>query len=251
VREDDNVDDTQKAGPQNRWWEYYFVRYFLGTIAGAIIILFLAKSSSSMLYNSGLTGLEDISDLTVSEITGFAAVGFAFCYIASTPMLLWHATRAHLGLNPLRFRWIFWLITVASILALYLVVAGWLSVPKLSSQGQSLLLFLFIVGAQVATVIAAHCNRFKSITSFYANLARDRADQNPVVGGYVESYRHLREHGNAVSILVLEFALAFILFFAPRRAFAFLAIPIWILPSTYSWFVASLLESNLGSVAKK
>jgi len=49
-------------------------------------------------------------------------------------------------------------------------------------------------------------NKFVAIRQFYRNLslARIAADARD----YVESYRHLREHGNAYSIIILEFILA-------------------------------------------
>jgi len=32
-------DKSEKKKPDNLWWEFYFVRYFVGTAIGAIIIL--------------------------------------------------------------------------------------------------------------------------------------------------------------------------------------------------------------------
>ena len=40
---------TEKKNSDNRWWEFYFVRYFVGTAIGAIIVLFLAMSESRRL----------------------------------------------------------------------------------------------------------------------------------------------------------------------------------------------------------
>jgi uncharacterized membrane-anchored protein YhcB (DUF1043 family) len=33
----------------SRWWEFYLVRYFVGTIVGALIILFLANSKRPLI----------------------------------------------------------------------------------------------------------------------------------------------------------------------------------------------------------
>jgi hypothetical protein len=33
-----------------RWWEYYFVRYALGTVIGAIIVRLLAMQGMSFLF---------------------------------------------------------------------------------------------------------------------------------------------------------------------------------------------------------
>jgi hypothetical protein len=112
-------------------------------------------------------------------------------------------------------------------------------------------MFLCVVGFQVATLIAAHWDRFETISTFYWKLATARAAEAPSVSGYVESYRHLREHGNAFSILVLEFALAFVLYSSPKFLFAVVAIVLWISPSFYSWFIGSLLESKLAHSPEK
>ena len=47
----------------------------------------------------------------------------------------------------------------------------------------------------------------ESSRDFYDRLAQKRAKNTE----YVESYKHLREHGNSVSIVVFELLLAFVL----------------------------------------
>ncbi len=238
-------------GTESHWWEYYFVRYFVGTVVGSAVIVLLSKSPGSLWYDSGLPAIKDIGDLNAKEITGLAALGFAFCYIASAPMLLLHATRAHLGLAPLRPRRVFWLLTTGAIAFLFLVVARCLSISWLSYRAVSLLILLGVVGFQAATIIAAHWDRFETISSFYWKLATARATDLPSVQEYVESYRHLREHGNAFSILILEFALAFVLYSSPKFSFAVVATLLWVFPSFYSWFIGSLLESRLTHARKQ
>lgn len=36
------MSDNQ-AGKETRWWEYYFVRYFVGSVAGAVAIVALSN----------------------------------------------------------------------------------------------------------------------------------------------------------------------------------------------------------------
>jgi hypothetical protein len=229
----------------SNWWEYYFLRYFVGTVAGGIAIVALTKFPGSIWYSAGLSTLTNFSDLKIREISGLAGLGFAFCYIASAPMLLLHATRAHLGLVPLSFRTGFWVRTAIGICILFPIIAWWFSISWFSYRGLSVLIFLSVVGFQVAQITAAHFDRFDSIGPFYKKLAEARAVGTPSVNEYVESYRHLREHGNAFSILVLEFVLALVLYSSPRFRFAMLAIVLWILPSFYSWLIGSFLEAKL------
>lgn len=217
---------------------------------GAVAIVFITRFPGSPLSGYNLPAINTFGNLGIVA-TGLAVLGFAYCYIASAPMLLLHTTRAHLGLNPLRFRWVFWLFTTAAIVLVHLVLVWNLWIRWWSYQFLGLLVFLVIVGVQVAMIVTAHLYRLKTISSFYRDLATARASDAPWVSQYVESYRHLREHGNAFSILALEFALAFVLCSVSRPIWAALAIVLWLLPSTYSWFIGSLLEAEFAHERKK
>jgi hypothetical protein len=229
----------------NRWWEYYLLRYSVGTVAGAVAIVFLAKFPGSSLHRSGSAAIKDFGSLEIKDMTALAALGFAYCYLASAPMLLLHATRAQIGPNLSRAKWIFWLITAGAIAFVYLVTTYCLSIPWWSYPAAGLLVFLGVVGSQVAVIVRAHWDGFETISLFYRNLAKARAIRAASVADYVQSYRHLREHGNALSILALEFALTFVLYSAPRLLVGALVMVFWFLPSTYSWIIGSILEAKL------
>lgn len=239
------MSENQKPDAGNRWWEYYFLRYFVGTVAGAVIVAFLLKFPSSPLHNSNLAVAKDFGDFGIKEITGLAALGFAYCYAASAPMLLFHATRSQFSLHSMRAKWVFWLLTVVIVAATYFSAAKWFSVYWWSRQGAALLLFLIIFLIQIAKIVSANLDRLETIGEFYRKLAKMRATDAAWVSEYVESYRHLREHGNAVSILVLEVALAFVLFSVRGFASAVAVVVLWLLPSAYSWLIGSALESRL------
>jgi len=78
---------AEKRDTATRWWEYYFLRYFVGTVAGAGAIVFLTRFPGSSLYVSGLPAIKDVGTLEIKEITALAALGFAFCYVASAPSI--------------------------------------------------------------------------------------------------------------------------------------------------------------------
>lgn len=94
---------------------------------------------------------------------------------------------------------------------------------------------------------------------FYNNLAIKRSIDTI---GIVDSYKHLREHGNSFAIVVFEIVLAFILFVAGNLEFAstgivsqskyiyvfpyILIIFLWILPAALVWFIGTLFERQFG-----
>jgi hypothetical protein len=245
------MSENQKRDGGNRWWEYYFLRYFVGTVAGAVIVAFLFRSPSSSLYNSDLSVTKDFGGFGIKEISGLAALGFAYCYAASAPMLLLHATRSQFGRYSTRARWAFWLVTAAVTVVAYFLVARWMSLGWWGRQGAALFLFLVIFLVQIAKIVSAHIDRLKTIGDFYRSLAKVRAMDAPWVSEYVESYRHLREHGNAVSILVLEIVLGFVLLSARGLASAVAIVVLWLLPSAYSWLIGSALEANIVHTPKE
>ena len=76
----------------SRWWEFYFVRYFVGTVLGAIIVYVLTVSSDSALSASLVPGVT--KEISYPHLLLLAAYGLAYCYIASGPVLVLHATRS-------------------------------------------------------------------------------------------------------------------------------------------------------------
>jgi hypothetical protein len=86
---------------------------------------------------------------------------------------------------------------------------------------------------------------------FYDRLSKQRTRKTD----FVESYRHMREHGNAVSIVIFELLLAFILWsLKPIPQPGGSAIPVgrvgvilavWLAPSALVWLIGSSLERFL------
>ncbi len=97
--------------------------------------------------------------------------------------------------------------------------------------------------------------RTKELLKFYEKLAGKR---DSAKGGIVDSYKHLREHGNSFFIVTLEVVLAIILFTAGNFDAAVGAaasatkepyvlpyiwiVLIWILPAALVWLVGTLIE---------
>jgi len=90
------------------------------------------------------------------------------------------------------------------------------------------------------------------VQDFYRRLAEVRSeaasekDASPTPGGeYITSYRHLREHGNAFMIVLLEVILAYALYTSPSETLTVVILGLWIAPAAMVWFLATGLESRM------
>ena len=98
-----------------------------------------------------------------------------------------------------------------------------------------------IVIPQLALLSHGHTQP-SEIHKFYQNLVQQRRVTKDRGIDYVDSYRHLREHGNAVSIVLLEVALGFILASMTTNTELLVALIVWLLPAAYTWTLGTLLE---------
>jgi hypothetical protein len=101
------------------------------------------------------------------------------------------------------------------------------------------------------------CSKRAELFLFYKNLAAKRAAAQ---GGIVDSYRHLREHGNAFGIVFFEIMLALFIFAAtiytsfatPKHqpinyetASALICVLVcWITPASLMWLIACIIERD-------
>ncbi|TQP93542.1 hypothetical protein FLL78_19925 [Vibrio cholerae] len=106
----------------------------------------------------------------------------------------------------------------------------------------------FIVYSQIFMLVSSIKAKNAHIFDFYRKLAKDRSNQKIDRKEFVESYRHLREHGNAFLILVCESALGMALFFCTSIHELILTTFFWLIPTVPIWFVATYLESRLKNV---
>lgn len=232
----------------NRWWEFYLVRYFVGTVFGTLVTLYLYSNNTafSKFYKLQVS----LKDFTSSHIILFGLLGLAFCYIASTPILVLHATRSSI-FKPHKFNK---KPTIIGIIVLILVTVALYWVTK-NNLEWFFLIFIFLV--QVILLVLALYKG--NILDFYVKLINKRAASsstivsipttNPeVIKEYTESYRHLREHGNAFSIVLMEFIFGIILYFMKDIQEVVVTMIIWIIPSSFVWFIGSYLESKINKI---
>ena len=244
-----------------RWWEYYTVRYLVGSIVEAVAILYLGKYSGSPFSEH----VQPLLDLLLLESDYFpiaialAVLGFAFCYIASSPILVFHACRAYIHCPKLRERWkkfskvrqivVVIVITVTAMAYIIFIYSNYL--PLLTT----ILIFL-VFFLQIALLIFAWNDRFKTIKTFYENLAKKRAKstntrEKSFQKEYITSYRHLREHGNAMGIIVLEVILAYALANLPSISCAVVVLVLWMIPGVFAWIIGTELEFHFIDLRKQ
>jgi hypothetical protein len=58
----------------------------------------------------------------------------------------------------------------------------------------------------------------------------------------------MREHGNALLIIVMEGVLTMALLQAPNRGILLAMLVLWVLPASFVWFIATALEEHLREV---
>lgn len=231
-----------------RWWENYIVRYFVGSVVGAGIILFLVEPS---LAKELLFRLETKSNEARDvNLLLLAAFGLAYCYIASAPMLTIHAARGQWDLVDMKLHPLRWAFRVACIAISAATLKSLFSISWKTMAFLNLLLFTIVLGLQLAFLIEAHWQKFRGIHSFYKSLSEARGDDRQSAE-YVESYRHLREHANAYAIIILEFVLALALLAVSEHWQKVLVIFLWIIPSAYCWLIPTVLEARFAAEEKK
>lgn len=229
---------------EGRWWEYYVVRYFVGTVVGAAIIVFL-NGQENVIYSGLLTKLVNFKEAEFLGVSLVAAVGFSYCYIASAPILSLHATRAHLRISVVKSCPA---ITIPVILAA-IGISIFIAYRSFSCAGATII--GTVIGIQFGLLAAVFLNQGKELDSFYWDLAGNRAkaagengDKVSTGTEYVTSYRHLREHGNAFGIVVLEIVFAYGLLQLNTIKDAALFILVWMLPAAACWIVGTFLEAR-------
>jgi hypothetical protein len=229
-------------------WNYYFLRYAVGTVVGAVIIVFLANPSAGL--DSSFKDLK----VSATAITLLTALGLAYCYIASAPGTVFHVARGlfYQGrLNRLS-KWAALLIPFAMCLAAIWLLQRYPATFLVSmSYGHALTVFLgtiagvFIFSSQCVLLILVFTN-FRFIRDFYWDLTSARSSKANNVKHYRRSYRDLREHGNAFEIILLESVLAATLW-AVGKEFYPVILALWVLPAAFCWGIGTLLEFEIPS----
>lgn len=263
---------NQSNHSQVRFWENYLVRYLLGSIVGAVMVWILLWQIPENYHRPLILTKAAPVDSTFLLLLGMA--GFAYCYVASSLVLVVHSARwlttkksATKSANP------YIPTTKRQVLeTLLIAVVGCLVIFKVSLTLATsspfpntevfdvVALFIGMVGMAWQWTIAFRSHRQPlEMYEFYSNLATMRSKSSARNAEFVESYRHLREHGNAFFIVLSEIFFFFYLLGALKLAFqprvniepsfqmviGTIFLMLWVLPGVGAWFLGTKLEQRL------
>jgi hypothetical protein len=243
--------NDSKNNENGRWWEFYLVRYLLGSIVGATLLILLNNKSEGI-----MKGLLSQSDVNISSIEGhtillWAGLGFAYCYLASSPILVFHAMRG-ISLKEILTR----LNQKTDIPPILYFIAGFIvglivgfMVNRTEDltfvRGASVFVVLIIVLLQIVFIVFGQREDGKAINDFYKNLIKQRSVKSIEREQYIESYKHLREHGNAFFIVILEIILAFSIWNVKSIQSLGIFILVWLAPGAWAWFIGTKMETKI------
>lgn len=251
-----------------RWWENYLVRYFLPSLAGMLIIYWLLNNTSICSFIPPFIP-KDFKDFGTAHLVLWLLLGSLYCYLASYPALVFHATRVidfrnvngqmakfrYVLLNPyaLSVGFTIWEGSCAYFDHLKIALVGLI----LYAGAQVLRLFLirkqgpfgFKDGfeSSIAYAYLKKLSKRRSIdtTTEEDNETTTKSDAKDMV----DSYRHLREHGNTALIVLLEIGLCPLIYLAlvgqnqlNQCATLTFVLILWILPSVLIHGTAQHLE---------
>lgn len=252
----------------NRWWEFYFVRYGMSTVVGTVMVYVLLSTDDTL---RSLLFLPNYGNIEMANIVLLGAYGLAFCYIASAPVLTFYAARFYLDGRAIQFG--FFVDTWRDgklYLLLFVIVCGmcvgsyFLAHQDFSVMPWWIVLSIYAVFFFFAFLQATFVRHIflegNTFYTTYLELAKKRVKVGP---NFTDSYRHLREHGNSFCIVLCEVLLAVILymgFFAglpklsapltqgilPILTFNFgMILAIWTIPAAAIWLVGIRLERQM------
>lgn len=249
-----NLDYSSMSNNSDKnWWEFYGIRYAQGTVIGAMIVYFLFSQNENLKKLLFLPA--EAKDFGMAHLVLLAIYGLTYCYIASAPILVLHAGRAMIfksAINPKPYEGIISRILCLLLLSLtvpvYLAACKTLTISEAGAWSAYLLLVFF----QLQIILNIFNSRWKMVVRYYKKIIKRRED--PDNSGYVESYKHMREHGNSFLIVIFQMLLAlplYILACAPDIAPAttiknlFIILLFWTIPAAFIWAFATKIENNL------
>lgn len=231
------MDPSEPKG--DKWWEFYLIRYSMGTIVGAVIVYALFKADPIL---SSFLLLPEDNKLEYFHYIYLAFYGLTYSYIASAPILVFHASRfafSYAGEDRLfKPQWYAYTLIILSVSLTSLYILQFLDLFKI-------IVVLLTVAILLPQWVLVFCSvkKIEDNFNFYTMLSAKRlADKTDIR----ESYKHLREHGNSFSILFFEIVLGVITksIGFENRFYSIGFMFIWILPAVYVWFVGTGLENR-------
>ncbi|SFV64452.1 hypothetical protein MNB_SV-9-53 [hydrothermal vent metagenome] len=226
---------------KNRWWESYLVRYLVGNIFAVIVLFYLFINYDDNIarkfceYDRGINFCNEIEN----NNTTFSKEVFSFIFQNSKEIkgssltLIDNTIITKSDLNN-TFR-------------NYEIITTDISFVSLIIMG--LLGFMYMYIASIP-IYFMHIIRggVGNIFEFYkkSSKVRDKVSKEDYKGDitrtYIESYQHMREHGNAHGIILMELLFAFFLI---HCNFSIFALVFWLLFGFFGWVLGIYLENKM------
>jgi len=235
----------------SRWWEFYLVRYFVGTVFGTLLIMLIVYSPDSGINNLlssnkiTLSGFKT-NKFELSYLWLFGFIGLAYCYLSSAPILVFHSVRSVFKKTLVKNTFLKYLVIAILIFIVFLIKNWNLIIKTLGGTYTTLAILLALLIICTQFILLVFLFSENELFSFYKKLAEKRSvTRHKITVEYVESYRHLREHGNAFLILIMEIFLCFILYNLDSLLLISCVLTLWIFPAGFVWYIGTYLESRI------
>lgn len=208
----------------------------------------------------------DITEINLSNIFILGIFGFLYMYISSIPIYFLHITRGALTGSQLKLL----VFGFLYILVWFLWILAWLAAEDFLYLGQQTI-FLNLVSMLTLGIILLLSkaidetlpNIFKYLKKstlkrdIVLNIQKETESQSKIILSplkkycleysefspeYITSYKHMREHGNAFSVILTEILFAWLLI---QFNFSIYFIVFWLCLGSFGWFLGTYLEFKM------
>ncbi len=261
----------------NRWWENYLVRYFLPSLAGMVFVRMLFEHFPTKLFMLGTIFLiKEPKDFGTAHLILWVFAGTLYCYCSSYPCLVFHATRVldfkrrsalTVGVSKYLSPHV---VSVIFAIGAYIVL---FNLPNFNGCASYAVLIGAIIFSAYQIYRICRClsiqdkfqfrKGYKKTSIIYAYLAKlanrrsivlkekDSDSWEKVTTNWsqdiMDSYKHLREHGNTAFIFLLEITLyPIVVILLESPEYMNWVIPafviIWVFPSVLTHWLGQHIE---------
>lgn len=277
----------------NRWWESYLVRYFMPSIAGVATVSWLSSIAGNELKDILFFGLLG-TELSAPVLTLLVLYGNLFCYVASYPILGFHATRVidhndsswrptFLDGHLLSFGMGIVTLLIATLAPKFIGFVAAFVLAALFSIAQLARLFKVmkrkpIKGLRADTSLAYGYIYAIAKRRGVIEQSKLSTTEQPVDGEefskeeiteqkttrwqreIVDTYRHMREHGNSAFIFFLELVLASLCYlvlsvkgYSAQQQLSLIGIlfAVWALPAAAIHMLGQIIERRFSLFDQK
>jgi len=221
---------------QNRWWESYLVRYLVGNIFAVLVLFYLFINYDKQIGNSfcEYSNNTNFCKEIENNRTTFSTQVFGFIF---------QKTKEINSTNPI----IEEKIILSKKFQNHNIETTDISFVALIIMGLLGFMYMYIASIPIYFI---HILRggLGNTFEFYkkSSMTRDKIKENKtcknITPTYIESYKHMREHGNAHGIVLMELLFAWFLI---QCNFSIFALVFWLMFGFFGWFLGIYLEMKM------